>query len=200
MMPFKYNDAQRINPQVLGTINTDKSYDLFMNKFIWGGANRGDVYYDEPNRHEFVTYRYDASFLANQLISEGKPDKAVAVLDKVMDSIKEASYSYDLTAYFIASGYYRAGATKKANDLALKLVRNAEDMCNWVSTLSDDNKAIMSDEVKQQFQIMQSLAQNAYQAKDSVFAKRVFDKMQAVGPKVKEQLQSKNGPGPGDEQ
>ncbi len=200
LMPFKYNDAPKVNQQVLGTINTDKSYDLFMNKFIWGGGERTDVYFDEPNRHEFVTYRMDASFVANQLVSEGKKDKAIQVLDKVMSGITEQSYCYDYTAYFIAAGYYRAGALKKANDLADKIIRNAEDDVNWVASLSDDGKASLADDVKQQFQIMQSLASTAYQAGDSVRAKHIFDKMQGLGPKVKDLLQTREAPGAGDEQ
>jgi hypothetical protein len=203
LMPFKYNDAAKINPQVLGIINTDKSYDLFVNKFIWGGAERTDVYFDEPNRHEFVTYRYDASFLANQLVAEGKKDKAIAVLDKVMAGITEASYCYDLTAYFIASGYYRAGALTKGNDLSAKIVRNAIDNVNWITSLPDYGRAQLADDVKQQFQIMQSLSSTAYQAGDSATAKNIYGKMQnlAGNAKVKDLLQTKSGPGGGgDEQ
>lgn len=200
LMPFKYNDAIKVNQQVLGTINTEKSYDLFVNKFLWGGADRNDVYFDEPNRHEFVTYRMDASFVANQLSAEGKNKKAEEVLDKVMAGISEHSYCYDYTAYFIAASYYRAGAIKKATDLTNKIVRNAETDVNWIASLNDNSRAALADDVKQQFQIMQSLASTAYQAGDSVNAKQIFGRMQALGPKVKDLLNIKSGPGGGDEQ
>ena len=201
LMPFKFNDAAKINPQVLGIINTDKSYDLYMNKFIWGGGERNDVYFDEPNRHEFVTYRMDGSFIANQLTQEGKKDKAIQVLDKIMAGITEHSYCYDYTAYFIAAAYYHAGAIEKGDKLTEKLVRNAVDDVNWIASLSDDSKGAMADEVKQQFQIMQSLSSTAYQAGDTVMAKNIYGKMQALGPKVKELLNTKGGPGGGgDEQ
>ncbi len=193
LMPYKYADAAKVNQQVLGIINTDKSYDLYMNKFIWGGGERNDVYFDEPNRHEFVTYRMDGSFIANQLTAEGKKDKAVQVLDKVMSGITEHSYAYDYTAYFVAASYYHAGALAKANALTMKIVRNSEDDVNWVATLPEDSKAAMADDVRQQFQIMQSLSSTAYQMGDSVTAKNIYMKMQALGPKVKELLQQKGG-------
>ena len=60
---------------MLGTIDADKSYDLFMKTYIWGGADRNDVYFDEPNRHEFVTYRMDACFIANALLAKGEKEK-----------------------------------------------------------------------------------------------------------------------------
>lgn len=197
LMPFKVIDSMKINSQVLGSINTDKGYNLFMNTFRWGGAERNDVYFDEPNRHELVSYRMDGSFLANQLVVEGKKDKAIQVLDKVMTNITEHSYSYDYTGYFIASSYYRAGDIKKATALTDKIVRNAIDDVNWVASLSDEGKAAMGDDVRQQFQIMQSLGQIAYQSGDSSTAKRISDKMQAVAPKVKDLLQYRGGPGGG---
>jgi hypothetical protein len=192
LMPFKYADAPKINSQVLGTINTTKSYDLFMNKFLWGGAERNDVFFDEPNRHEFVTYRMDASFLANQLVAEGKKDKAIQVLDKVMTGITEHSYTYDYTAYFIAAAYYRAGALDKANALTDKIVRNSEQVVNWIITLNENSKANMADEVKQQFQIMQSLSSSAYQSGDSITAKKIYDRMQIIGPHVKNLLNTRS--------
>jgi tetratricopeptide (TPR) repeat protein len=199
LMPFKYADAQKVNQQVLGTINTEKSYDLFMNKFLWGGGERTDVYFDEPNRHEFVTYRMDGSFVANQLTAEGKKDKAIQVLDKVMTGVTEQSYAYDYTAYFIAAAYYHAGAIEKATKLTNKIVKNAEDDVNWVITLNEDGRSAMSDDVKQQFQIMQSLSSTAYQSGDTVTAKKIYERMQQLGPKVKELLNTRSGPGGGEE-
>ena len=201
LMPFKYSDVLKINSQVLGTINTDKGYDLFMNKFLWGGADRNDVYFDEPNRHEFVTYRMDASFLANQLAAEGKKDSAIKVLDKVMSGISEHSYTYDYTGYFMAASYYRAGGIAQAKALSLKIVRNAEDCVNWITSLNEDSKMAMADEVKQQFQIMQSLSTTAYQTGDSITAKQIFDRIQVLGPRVKDLLAARSsGGGGGDEE
>ncbi|MCW3121725.1 MAG: rane protein [Flavipsychrobacter sp.] len=200
LMPYKYTEVQKVNTQLLGSINTEKSYDMFMNKFVWGGAERTDVYFDEPNRHEFVTYRMDASFLANQLVAEGRKDKAVQVLDKVVAGITEQSYWYDYTGYFLAAAYYRAGAFDKAHIITNKIAKNAEDDVNWVSSLSDNSKNAMGDEVRQQFNVLQSLSSTAYQCGDSVMAKQLYERMQLMAPKVKEMLQQQSGPGEVEEQ
>ena len=191
LMPYKYTDAAKVSQPILGSMNTEKSYDLFVNKFRWGGGERNDVYFDEPNRREFITYRMDASFLANALAAEGKKDSAIKVLDKVMTCITEHSYYYDFTAYYIAAAYYRAGAPDKAKALTMKIVRNAEADVNWVTSLSEDDKMAMGDDVKQQFQIMQSLSATAYQTGDSATAKQIYSEMQTMGPKVKELLNVK---------
>ncbi len=192
LMPYKYVDSVKIRQQILGTINSEKSYDLFMN-YKWGGGERNDVYFDEPNRHEFVTLRMDASSIANMLSAEGKKDKAIKLLDKVMQGITEHSYYYDYTAYFIAAAYYQAGAVDKGQALTKKIIRNSEDDLNWVGSLGDSKDA-MGFDVKQQFQVMQSLAQIAYISGDSTYAKSIAQKMQALEPKIKELLSQKQGP------
>ena len=194
LMPYKFNDSiPKVNSQVLGTINTEKSYDLFVNKFKWGGGERKDVYFDEPNRHEFVTYRMDASFVANALTVEGKKDKAVQLLDRVVAGITEQSYYYDYTAYFLAAAYYNAGAIGKGDTITNKIVKNSMDDINWISTLKEDGKNSLADDIRQQFQILQSLAMTAQKVGDTSMSKQIEQKMQLLYPKVKDQLNVRGG-------
>ncbi len=198
LMPYKFNDSiPKVNTQVLGTINTEKSFDMYVNKFKWGGGERKDVYFDEPNRHEFVTYRMDASFIANQMTQEGKRDKAIQLLDKVLLGITEQSYYYDYTAYFIAAAYYNAGAIAKADSLTNKIVKNAMDEVNWAGTLGENSKNSVTDDIRQQFQIMQSLAMTAQKVGDTSMAKSIEQKMQLLYPKVKDQLNARQPQGGG---
>lgn len=189
LLPYKYSDSIKNQQQILGTVNTEKSYDLFM-KYWWGGAERNDVFFDEPNRHEFVTYRMNASTLANALIAEGKKQKALDVLDYVMKGISEHSYYYDYSAYFIAASYYKAGEIAKAQALSKKIVRNSENDIKWIGSLDGSSKQSMGFDVKQQFQVMQSLAQSAYYAGDSIYAKSIVAQIRALEPNVKEVLSS----------
>ena len=198
LMPYKFNDSMpKVNSQVLGTINTEKSFHMFVDSFKWGGAERKDVYFDEPNRHEFVTYRMDASFIANALVVEGKKDKAIQLLDKVLLGITEESYYYDYTAYFIAAAYYNAGAIAKADSLTNKIVKNSCDEINWAGSLKEDSKNSVADDIRQQFQILQSLAMTAQKVGDTAMAKGIEQKMQILYPKVKEQLNVRGQQGGG---
>ncbi|NCX94823.1 MAG: DUF2723 domain-containing protein [Chitinophagia bacterium] len=202
LLPYKYKDSLK-NPEVLGTINTEKSYDLFM-KYWWGGAERNDVYFDEPNRHEFVTYRMNAATLAKALYVEGKKEKGLQVLDKVMTGITEHSYPYDYSTYYIAAAYFRLGEMKKAKDLSNKIIHNAETDLKWVGQLSEQNQVNMGFDVRQQLNIMQSLSQNALMVGDSVYAKEVYDRMGRLQPLFKgnalKEIMGKQGGGGDDEE
>ncbi len=196
LMPFRVNDSVRINPSVVGSIDTKKGYNMFMNTFVWGGAEREDVYFDEPNRHELISYRMNASFLANQLAVEGENAKAIQVLDKVTKNITEHSYpfGYDYSGYFLSAAYFRAGDRKKGAAIADKIVKNAEQTVKWVTSLNDESRFAMTDVVAQQFEILQGIGQAAYSTGDTSTANLLLDKMKGIltNPKAKELIESRS--------
>lgn len=194
LMPFKVLDSVRVNPSVLGSINTAKSYDLLMNKFIWGGAERNDVYFDEPNRHELISYRMNASFIANQLVAEGQPEKARNLLNKVHTNITEHSYpyGYDYSGYFMSAAFFRAGDTKNGKLVADRVANNAEQSINWVDKLNESSRYSMVDVVSQHFELVQSIGQNAYQSGDTASANALMARLRSwieTKPNIKELLE-----------
>lgn len=67
-------------------VNTDKMYDNVMNKFVWGGIDvNPDIYLDETIRRMCYSYRIMFIDLIDQLIQEGKTDKALKALDYCME-------------------------------------------------------------------------------------------------------------------
>jgi len=199
VMPYKTIDSVKDN-QVSGTIDVDKSYNLFMNVYSWNSSSRTDVYFDEPNRREFFPYRMDAAFIANNLSEHGRKDDAVKILDKVMAGITQRSYDYDFTAYYVAAAYFRAGASKKGMDLSNKIIKNIEDDVNWTYSLDDEGKATMGSELNQYWQIMSSLGSVAYTMNDTASMQQIQNKMRSLQPRMKPFIGRGGGGGGGDDQ
>lgn len=199
LMPYKFVDSIKAKSPILGTINTEKAFNNYMT-YKFGGGERNDVYFDEPNRHEFVTYRMDASYIANALTDEGKKDKAIQLLDNVMNGITEHSYYYDYTAYFMAAAYYHAGDVKKAQAISKKIIGNSENMLSWAASLNDGPRNATASEIKQQFQVMRSVASSAYYSGDTTYAKSILNTMQRLQPPFNEMLQEKPGAAPAAEE
>jgi hypothetical protein len=181
LMPYRTTDSTKMMQAELGTTDVDKSYKLFMNTYLWGGADRNDVYFDEKNRLMFSSYRTNASLISGGLLKQGRKDDAVRILDKVMTGITEHSYLYDLTAYYVAGAYYRAGAKEKGHNLAAKLAMNAENAMNWTGTLSDDGKQAMASQgdLVQELRIMNATATIANQGGDTMLGKDLERRVQA---------------------
>lgn len=75
-----------------------RSYDLVMNNFAYGGADREGVYFDEDNRRRFSLLELAHARIATGLLQEGKRDQAQAVLQHFDRHIKTSSYQYGMAS------------------------------------------------------------------------------------------------------
>lgn len=101
----------------LGRVKTDVMYDNFMHKFRWGNMNKSGVYLDENNRRMCQNLRNNFLRLSEALLSEGKRDSAVQVLDRCRELIPNNKVSYGYFALLMVRTYYKAGEDLKANKM-----------------------------------------------------------------------------------
>jgi len=100
-------------------INTDLLYDRFMNDFSWGQMDDPNTWVDYYTQRTvmILRIRYNHTLLAEALIAEGKIEKAIKVLDRVVEIMPKEQFPYDIFAAGIAESYYKCGAVDKANEL-----------------------------------------------------------------------------------
>jgi hypothetical protein len=108
-----------------GRIETDILYENMMSKFVWGGANDEKVNIDYNHRRTITVVRARLSYarLAKELVSEGKNEKAVQVLDRCMEVLPLSNIPYDPYFPDIIESYFIAGSNDKAVSLT-------NDFCN----------------------------------------------------------------------
>ncbi|MCD8540347.1 MAG: hypothetical protein LRY55_11710 [Leadbetterella sp.] len=94
----------------------------------WTNLDNPDVYYDtESFRVPFITARYAFLRLADEFLREGNKKEAEEVLDKVLEIMPDESVPYDQLVTNFPIFYYEIGNTKKATDLADKIVAKADE-------------------------------------------------------------------------
>ncbi len=110
LVPYKTQGAKAY-------INTDILFNNLMHKFSWGRINAKDVYigtFDLRNIR-VLAIRETFALLADALISEGKKQKAEAVLDKCIELMPNENVPYDMSMYEIIHNYYKIGQFEKAD-------------------------------------------------------------------------------------
>ena len=172
----------------MGTVDVEKSYDLFMKKYLWGNANRNDVYFDEKNRIMLSSYRINAGRIAAELVNRGRNADAIKILDKVTENISERSYFYDATAYYVAVAYYRSGDKAKGKKITEKLARNAESDINYILTLPDDRKEALFDDIRRDVSIIDVLSSTAMGAGDAATAEALKKKVEMLSAKITQNM------------
>ncbi|PSK94487.1 glycosyltransferase family 117 protein [Taibaiella chishuiensis] len=162
-------------------VNLNKSLDLYTKKFLWGGAERKDVYFDEKNRYMMMTYRFSGSKVADALIRENRKADAITLLDKITNNITYEAYPYDQSMWSIADAYYKAGAPDKARKIGDIIVRDNTKMLNYILNLPEGVKELAAEvDAKSCLGSMQFLAQTAGEHGDTATAQRWAQSLQAM--------------------
>ena len=126
-------------------IDSEKMYDNLMNKFKFGGIDKPGIYIDENAMRMCHSHRRIFSQLVQQLMREGKKDKAKAALDYAEKMIPAYNVPYDWQngAVQMAEAYYQLGETAKADEMMKALADKAVEYLTWYLSL-DDNRFMIS--------------------------------------------------------
>lgn len=116
----------KTNPQAIddiGVIDSETLYHKFMKQFSFASITDPKVYLD--NTHVItvssVALRNKFARLVETLLNEGKKDKALNVLDRIMEILPSERISFDFQMVNIAELYARAGKEGKAKQILTKL-------------------------------------------------------------------------------
>jgi tetratricopeptide (TPR) repeat protein len=88
-----------------GYINTEKSYQVLMNEFDWGGLNKPGVNIDYYTRRPTVNFRRYYLALADALLTEKDPIRAKEVMDKCMSEFPPEFIPYDFNTPYMVDCY-----------------------------------------------------------------------------------------------
>ncbi|RBN51066.1 glycosyltransferase family 117 protein [Flavobacterium psychrolimnae] len=124
----------------MGQIDSDKMYAKVM-KWDWGNSESTTIYHDPETRRNSITYRTNLSRLMNQLIVEGKKDKAKNIIDLAMTKMPLEYFGYYSLVEPFADGYYKIGDKVKAQQLINKLVNKYQENLNYYGNLKSSEQS-----------------------------------------------------------
>ncbi len=155
-VPFRNPNGNAIATGGNG-IATEKTYDLFMNKFKWGNLNADNASIDPESRSMAEQQRLTFVLLAQALVSEGKNDSAVAVLDRALELFPHHKIAYDMRQIYYVQTYLRAGATEKGLDLANKLVDIYETNLRYYERFPAKHRRFLETHIRESVQVFGAL-------------------------------------------
>jgi len=120
LVPLK-TPIDKENPYDMGQIDSDKMYDL-VTKWNWGNGDLTTIYHDPETRKNSISYRTNMARLMEQLINEGKKDKAKKIIELAMTKMPMDYYGYYTMVEPFVGGYYEIGEKAKARELLERLM------------------------------------------------------------------------------
>jgi Protein of unknown function (DUF2723) len=167
--------SYRLVPVVNGDVNKDWVMDKMMNKFVFGGAQKNGVYFDEENRRHLNSIRYAYALAASNLADGGRKDDAKKLLHKVDDGISEKNMPYGMASrgqqqnqfsLQLVLAAYKAGDTVLANKIGNAVKKDMEQQVLYYETLPDAKREAMRQEEERNKQLLMGLMQIEQQFKN----------------------------------
>ena len=137
--PFNFRKLG-IAPQGGYAVDSETMYNNLMNRFKFGGMNTPGIYIDETITRMGYTHRRLYTMLANQLLREGKKEKALAVLDKCEEEFPASILPHNFwqsQSYLIGQTYLAMGETAKGMNILAQVADNDIEYITWYLSLSE---------------------------------------------------------------
>lgn len=141
-----------------GYIDTDILYDNLMS-MEFEGIEDVDVYFDETCRRPTYNLRTIFGRLGNALAEEGKNEKAIEVLDRIMELTPPEKYEFNYFISGIIEAYYEAGATDKAHALVQLFADQLDQELDYFDSFSRAQLRNMQNDVRGPLSLYQMLFQ-----------------------------------------
>jgi hypothetical protein len=125
-----------------GRVDADKVHDNVVNKWKWGNFDKMRLYVDNSYGASVQAQKMIIWRAAEEMLAEGKNDKAVAITDAYFTGFPDMNFPYDARTLPHINVYIRAGAIEKAKEhLRILANRSVENMVFFDSLDEDDLKA-----------------------------------------------------------
>ena len=162
------------NPYQMGRIDPNRMYDIVM-KWDWGNSESPDIYHDPETRKNSISFRSNITRLANALIEEEQTEKAITALDLAMEKMPIETFGYYSLVTPIASAYYRAGATEKAQQIVQKLAAGFQEYMRYYAQWGNDDQLALMENLVGNVERYKSLLTEVVQARDYETLAAIYD-------------------------
>lgn len=143
LVPIKTKNASAFE---MGRIDSDLMYEIAMD-WEWGNSSDTSIYHDTQTRSQGLSFRSNLARLSEQLIREGKIEKARNIIELAMEQLPFESYGFYAFLEPYLDGYFKVGETEKAKELFEKLKKVYQERLDYRSGLKEAEKVDQMEDV-----------------------------------------------------
>lgn len=168
------------NPYEMGRVDADLMYQNVM-RWNWGNMN-GDIYHDPETRKNSISFRGNIWRLAEQLIEEGKDDKAEKVMDLVLEQTPVDKYGFFSLLEPYVRGYYQINQPEKARKLFEEVAKNYRQYAVYFNQMDIETQYVFIDQIITNIERYRSLLRAVEQFDPGKYAqeqREIFERHEA---------------------
>lgn len=169
LVPIK-TPIDKNNPYEMGRIDADLMYNI-VKKWDWGNSGDPNVYLDPETRRNSINYRGNIARLVDQLIKEGKTEKAKNAIEIALKNMPVDRFDYYFLLEAYVNAYYKLGEKQKARDLFAQVAKHYQEELKYYGSLSISEQRSYSGEIESNAYRYSSLLDVLGANKDTEFYK-----------------------------
>lgn len=165
-----------------GYVNSEIMYNNLMNKFEYGNVKGEGVFVDHNILRMCMNLRNNFARCAEQLIREGKNEKAKDVLDRCMVEMPKENVPYNYFVLPVAEQYYRLGEKETASAILGDMQKTYVDELDYYFSLKNEYYSQINQDAQQAISILyrMNLIMQQYDASSetAIAMKENFDRLE----------------------
>ncbi|MGN6802953.1 MAG: glycosyltransferase family 117 protein [Ginsengibacter sp.] len=156
----------RLVPVKNADVNRKWAYNVMMNKFAFGGADKPGTYFDEENRRHLNTLRMQFAQVAGNLAENGQLKEARDLLEKCDKNMLQQNFPYgmpsrreqqDLISSQFLYAAYKAGDSALAKKVSESLRTDLEQQVMYYNSLDENRQQYLAYDNQMVQQLLQQL-------------------------------------------
>lgn len=171
LVPIRTKISEAESQLDMGQIDSDKMYSIVM-KWDWGNGESTSIYHDPETRKNSISYRTNMARLMEQLINEGKKEKAKKIIDLAISKMPIDYYDYYTMVEPFIGGYYAVGEKETARAILDKLIKKYQENLKFYSNLTPNEQNSIAIDIVTDIERYRSLLQVMKERGDLDFYQR----------------------------
>jgi hypothetical protein len=193
--------AYRLVPVENSVVQNEISYKNIMEKFVYGNANKKNVYFDEENRRHLNSIKMAHSMLARNLVNANQKDSARRILQKFDQMVSIENMPYGMTSNrgnfhnrisldFLEAAY-QSGELGLARKVHTSLKKDLEQQLNYYRSLGEDG--LNNEQMAMQAAAILNNKGGLLSEKQTVFAYDIITSYQFLQQMAQWEIEFKSG-------
>lgn len=148
-VPIRTPKASQDQP---GRININKM-DEKISQFEFKNTSDPSIYVDETYRRDALMYRQIYGRYADTLLRSGNTQKAVEVLDQLVETFPPSVYEYRSPMISVINLYYQSGEIDKARKIVDELMTSQIQYMKYYLSLYNDNPGLAKQNIRTPYSV-----------------------------------------------
>ena len=129
------SDSRQYGIYGSGRVATDIVYDNMMNRFAYGNFDKQELFVDRSYGPSVQSHRVVVMRAAREMVEQGQTDKAVALVEKYLESFPHMNFPYDYNTTYMINVLIQAKAFDKAKPHLRILAEETRDHLEFYYSL-----------------------------------------------------------------